>query len=190
VLVRPQRVIEYVLGGKDRLARSIWDGRGIWRLAGILLGVSLLAAIPYGVVSPQATWWKIAVLFTGSLVICFPSLHAFAQFFGLKLDLGRNFALSLIITATAALFTLGFFPIVWFIGYSISPGEGAVIVPEDLSRALLWLSLTLGLVQIGRCLADRNTRQQQKASLVLLFLLWTPLLIFITCRMCRLLGMM
>jgi hypothetical protein len=182
-------VFEYVLGGKDRLARSIRDGKGIWRLAGMLLAASLLAAIPYGLVSPRAEWWKIAVLFTGSLAICFPSLHAFGQFFGLRLDLGRNLALSLIITATAGLFTLGFFPIVWFLGYSIQPGEGTLVTPLDLSRMLLWLSLGLGLVQIGRCLGDRNTRQRQQAPLGLLFLLWTPLLIFITYRMSMLLGL-
>ena len=187
LFLRPQRSIEYILGSRERLSRSVWDGRHVWRLAAMLLAASLLAAIPYGIVAPRGNWWTIAVLFCGSLMICFPSLHTFAQFCGLRLDLGRNFALSLIITATASLFTFGFFPIIWFIQFSIAPAQATIVAPRDLSDLLLWISMLLGLVQIGRCLAGRDSRSRRQASIGLLFLLWAPLLIFITYRMALLL---
>jgi hypothetical protein len=187
-LKRPQQTIEYVLGSRSRLARSVWDGEAPWRLAAMLLAVSLLASIPYGIVSPHGDWWKIAVLYCGSLAICFPSLHIFAQFFGVKLKLMRSLALSMIITATAAIFTFGFFPIIWFLKFSIIRREQTVIGPDELSTFLLYVSLALGLVQIGRCLSDPGFRRAQKSpSLWFLFILWAPLLIFITYRMaCRL----
>jgi hypothetical protein len=188
---RPQRTIEYILGSSRRLARSVYDGGAPWRLAMMLLMVSLLAAIPYGIVSPRGDWWKIAALYCGSLAICFPSLHVFAQFFGVKLELLRSLALSMIITATAALFTFGFFPIIWFLNKSIVPGNDTVIRPQELSTFLLYTSLVLGLVQIARCLVAPGFRKAQRnASLGFLFILWTPLLIFITHRMAGLLELL
>jgi len=198
VLKRPEQTIEYILGSSSRLARSVWDGEAPWRLAAMLLATSLLASIPYGIVSPHpygivsphSNWWKIAVLYCGSLAICFPSLHIFAQFFGVKLKLMRSMALSMIITATAAIFTFGFFPIIWFLSVSIIPGQNSVVGPSQLSTFLLYVSLALGLVQVGRCLSDSSFRRAQRnPSLGFLFILWAPLLIFITHRMACLLEL-
>jgi hypothetical protein len=190
VLKQPQQTIEYILGSHGRLARSVWEGESPWRLAVMLLAVSLLASIPYGIVSPHGNWWKITVLYCGSLAICFPSLHIFAQFFGVKLKLMRSLALSMIITATAAIFTFGFSPIIWFLKFSILPREQTVIGPDELSTFLLYVSLALGLVQVGRCLSDPGFRRAQRnPSLIFLFILWAPLLIFITYRMTCLLRL-
>jgi hypothetical protein len=156
----------------------------------MLLAGSLLASIPYGIVSPRGNWWKIAVLYCGSLTICFPSLHIFAQFFGVKLKPMRSLALSMIITATASIFTFGFFPIIWFLKISIIPGDYTVITPNRLSTFLLYVSLALGLVQVGKCLSDPSFRRAQRnPSLGFLFVLWAPLLIFITHRMACLLEL-
>jgi hypothetical protein len=187
-LRQPQRTIEYVLGSSGRLARSVCDGGTPWRLAFMLLTVSLLAAIPYGIVAPHSGWWKIAALYCGSLAICFPSLHIFAQFFSVRLELLRSLALAMIITATSAFFALGFSPIVWFLKISIVPREQPIITPYDLSIFLLYVSLILGLVQIMRCLIGRGFRQAHGSPLlILLVVLWAPLLIFITHRMSMLL---
>ena len=162
VLRQPQRAIEYVLGSKERLARSLWEGPAVWRLGALLLAVSLLAAIPYGLVSPDSAWWKIAALYCGSLGVCFPSLHTFAQFLDVRLDLARSLAMSLIITATAALFTFAFFPVIWFLRHSIVPDDRTAIGPHELSIFLIAVSLALGLVQLGRCLADRAIQRQRR----------------------------
>jgi hypothetical protein len=191
VFKNPHRTIEYILGSSRRLARSVDSGKAPWRLAMMLLAVSLLAAIPYGVVAPRGNWWKIAALYCGSLAICFPSLHIFAQFFGVRLDLLRSLALSMVITATAAIFTFGFFPIIWFLKISIVANKYTFIGPGELSTFLLYVSLALGLMQIARCLISPGFRKaQQNPSLGLLFVLWAPLLIFITHRMADLLELL
>jgi hypothetical protein len=191
VLKRPQQAIEYILGSSSRLVRSVWEGEAPWRLAIMLLAASLLTSIPYGIVSPHGDWWKIAVLYCGSLAICFPSLHIFAQFFGVKLKLMRSLSLSMIITATAAIFTFGFSPIIWFLDKTIKPSEQTVIRPDQLSTFLLYVSLALGLVQVGRCLSDPGFRRAHRnLSLGFLFILWAPLLIFITHRMACLLELL
>ena len=85
-------MVEYILGGADRLARSLAEGRALWAIAAVLMAASVLATVPYGLLSPAASPWKIATLFTGSLLICFPCLYVFGQFLGFKLDLAQNLA--------------------------------------------------------------------------------------------------
>ena len=123
-LARPHRIIECVLGGKERLAANLTSGQALGWLVLLLLATSLLSTIPYGAFSPTRTFWKIAVLYTGSLLLCFPCLHTFAEFLGFRLGLGRTFALALVITSVAGLFTFGFFPIIWFIDFTTQAGAG------------------------------------------------------------------
>ena len=189
-LRRPYLIIEYVLGAKERLARSLSQGRSLWLLAFMLLVTSLLSTVPYGVLSPVKSFWKVAVLYTGSLFICFPCLHMFAQFLGFRFDLAQNSALALVITAVAGLFTFGFFPIIWFIDYTTRPGAGTLILPEQLSVFLLALSLLMGIVQMGRCLALEGMPAGEAGQFGLLVALWLPLLVFITYRMADLLALL
>jgi hypothetical protein len=189
VIARPHLLVEFILGGKDRLARSLADGKALGGLAAVLLAASILATIPYGLLSPAANFWKIATLYTGSLLICFPCLYAFGQFLGLRLDLARSLALALIITATAGLFTFAFAPIIWFITFSIRVDPQTAIRPRDLSAFLLAVSLLLGLAQMGRCLVDRNGPARRFEHLPYLMASWLPLLLFITWRMACLLEL-
>lgn len=188
-LVRPHLVIEYVLGAKERLARTLSEGQGLWQLALLLLLTSVFSTVPYGALSPARSFWRIAVLYTGSLAICFPSLHVFAQFVGFPFALAHNLALSLVITSVAGLFTFAFFPIIWFIDFSTRPGSGAVVLPGGLSVALLSVSLLLGIVQMARCLALRVGRRRGEGAFGLLIACWLPLFAFITRRMAAVLGL-
>lgn len=188
-LVRPHLVIDYVLGAKERLARNLSEGQGLWQLALLLLLTSVLSTIPYGALSPARSFWRIAMLYTGSLAICFPSLHIFAQFLGFPFALAHNLALSLVITSVAGLFTFGFFPIIWFIDFTTRPGSGAVVLPGELSVVLLSVSLLLGIVQMARCVALRTGPRREGGAFGLLIACWLPLFAFITRRMAALLGL-
>ena len=188
--LRPHRIVELILGRKERLARNLWQGRSLWVLALLLLLTSVVSTIPYGALSPTRSFWKIAILYTGSLLICFPCLHVFAQFLGFRLDLSQNFSLALVITSVAGLFTFGFCPIIWFIDYTTQYGAGKVVSPGGLSVFLLGFSLLMGIVHMGRCLLLQNGRARDVALLWVLIGLWLPLLTFITYRMARVLGLL
>ncbi len=188
--VLPHRIADVVLGGKDRLARNLVADRGLGWLALLLLLASLLATVPYGLLSPTQSFWRIAVFYTGSLLLCFPSLHVFAQFLGFTFSPAHNFALSLIITSVAGLFTFAFAPIIWFIGYTTAVDRELTISPADLSLLLLGVSLVMGIVQMGRCLALRGGVRRESAGFACLVIAWLLLFGFITYRMGLLLGIL
>jgi len=188
--VRPDLAAEVALGGAERLCRNLAEARGLWWLAGLLLATSLVAAVPYGAVPPTASFWRIAALFTGSLAICFPCLHVFSQFLGFRLRLSQNLALSLVLTSVAGLFTLGFFPIVWFIAATVDAAPGSLVQPKGLSVMLLTLSLVMGMVQMGRCLVSRHGLSRQARPFPALMSVWLVLLAFITYRMALVLALL
>ena len=188
-LLRPDLLAAHVLGSADRIALNLSAGGGVALLTVVLSAASLVATAPFGAASPVANWWNVAALYTGSLLITFPCLHVFLQFLGVRIGLVTNLALCLVITATAALFTLGFAPIIWFIDRTTRAGDGAVATASDLSRALLAVSLLMGVVQMGRCLASSPCGAGGTRSLRLPIVLWTPLLVFIVWRMAGVLGM-
>jgi hypothetical protein len=200
-LRRPDLLAANVLGATDRLSRNLSQGQGLWWLVAVLLTASVLAAIPYGAICPTSEnagavaqrlpgFYRIAVLFTGSLLICFPCLYMFLQLLGFRISLARNLALSLVVTGTAGLFTLGFFPIVWFIDATMNTTTGgASVTAADISRLLLSVSLLLGIVQMIRCLLSRGWSSGESSALFVLMGMWIPLLVFITYRMACLLGL-
>jgi hypothetical protein len=187
-LVRPDLLAAQVLGSADRIALNLSGGEGLGLLIVLLSGASLVATAPYGAFSPVESWWKVAALFTGSLLICFPSLHVFLQFLGVKISLARNLALSLVITATAGLFTLGFSPIIWFIDRTTRATDSSVVTPSDLSRLLLAVSLLMGVVQMGRCLAASRCGADDRSSMTAPIFVWIALYFFIVWRMAGVLG--
>ena len=189
-VTRPHLLVEYVLGGKDRLGSTLAGGKDIWPLAGLLMAVSLLATIPYGLLSPTGSFWKVAALFTGSLLICFPCLYTFGQFIGLRLGLAKSFALALIVTGTAGLFTFAFCPIIWFITISMQAVPESAVSPPGLSIFLLSVSGLLGILQMCRCLLATDVLSRRFANEPLLIAFWLILLVFITYRMAHLLEVL
>jgi len=188
-LVRPDLMAAHVLGSSDRMAQNLAAGENLGPLTAVLAVASLVASAPFGALSPFASAWKVAALFTGSLLICLPCLHVVLQFVGIRIDVVRNLSLALVITATAGLFTFGFFPIIWFIDLTTRAGEASVVAPVDLARLLLSASLLMGIVQMRRCLASGRWSEHQAGGMTAIVFLWLPLLLFIVWRMAAVLGM-
>lgn len=189
-MTRPHLLIECILGGRERLGSNLSAGSGIWTLVGLLMAASLVSTIPYGLLSPTGNFWKVAVLFTGSLMICFPCLYMFGQFIELRLGLASSLALALILTATAGLFTFAFCPIIWFITFSVRAVPDSAVSPSGLSIFLLGLSAMLGVIQMCRCLMAPALLARRLAREPLLVALWLVLLAFITYRMAYLLEVL
>lgn len=185
--LRPHRSIELVLAKWRRLASSIAEKHRLGLLVGLLLAVSVIAALPYGAVIGVDRLWRVSAFFLGSVLICFPSLHVFGAFLGFRSNIGQNLALALVISAVAALFSLSFAPILWFLATTMPDGASTSVL-QGISVILLLTGVVAGMIQLGRCLyVERRLRSGGADSL--LIVLWQVLLLFITCRMGVFLGL-
>ena len=179
VFRRPLRVIDVVLGEKERFVATVASGTRAWLLCGLLLSASLVFASPYGLVLGLERFWNIPALFVGSMLICFPSLQVFSAFVGLRIDTRQNLSFALLITTVAALFSFGFFPILWFLDVTME--SDSKVSTAQISIGLLSLSILGGLAQLGRCLAlARRTDLRTSPALLLA---WNALFLFISFRM-------
>jgi hypothetical protein len=188
---RPDRLAALVLAAPERLAANIAAGRGLPRLLMLLLVASVLFAIPYGAVLGVRFSWRVAVLYLGSTLICFPALHVFCSYLGSRVSLGQNLTLALTIPAVAALFTFGFAPILGFLRFSIPEsgrGPGASGEFGALSYLLLAVALFAGVGQLWRCLrAARELSPRPAYPLVLLC--WHVVFLYVLVRMGEVLGL-
>jgi len=181
----PHKTIECVLGNEDRLMKTVDEGLGLSKIIAMLFLASVVFAIPYGAAPPARGLWKIAVLYTGSMMICLPSLFVFGQYLRLRLSLAETLVVSLLITSVSAMFTLGFFPIIWFIDYTTGPGEGDATV-TGLSFTLLVISFVLGIAHMIRSL--KASGRFVETSVPATISVWLFLLAFITYRMASVVG--
>ena len=182
----PGRTFDVVLARRARLAASIAAPDDLRALVVVLLACTVLAAIPYGLVHGIASWWRIAALFGGSTLLCYPSLQVFGSYLGSELRPAQNAALALLVSSVAALFTLGFSPILWFLGLTMATGDR--IDAGTASIVMLALALLAGLAQLSQCLfGDRGLRTGRSVAL---FLFWQLLLLFVALRMARALGLL
>ena len=180
---RPQRILDVVFTDRARLVETVAAKRDLGLLVAVLLYASVLFALPYGAVLGWERFWRVALLFLGSLAICFPSLQVFCAYVGFRITLRQNMAMGLVITSAASLFTFGFFPILWFLRATML--SDSVVTPAHLSVALLVFSLLAGIGHLYRCLPRFNGGG---AGYVALMLVWQVLFVFITHRMATLLG--
>ena len=90
-----------------------------------------------------------------------------------------------VLSATAAVFTFGFFPVLWFLRATMD--VDSMITARHLSVLLLTASLFFGASQLLRCV--RHLGPAYLRSLPLLTL-WLALLCFITRRMARVLDLL
>ena len=177
--------MDVALAENPRFVATVAAGTNGWLLCKLLLFASLLFSIPYGVVLGFGRLWHVAALFVGSMLICFPSLQVFSAYIGLKIDTQQNFSLALLITSVAAIFSFGFFPILWFL--DVTMNDESVITSANISLGLLTISILAGLAQLGRCLLiARGTKLH--TSPYLLFA-WQGLFLFIAFRMAGVLEM-
>jgi|SRR5712671_328738 len=187
-LHHPQRLLGIILAERARLVTSIRAEASLWHLVAVLLLCSIVGALPFGAVLDRGKTGHVALLFTGSVLICFPSLQVFSSYLGVRLSIAQNLALALLIPAAAALFCFGFFPIYWFLEATM-PAERAVLSAKDIAIGLLTISLVLGLSHLNRCLFVDSALQEMRSSWLLL-LGWQSLLLFITYRMAVVLGIL
>ncbi len=186
VFLRPMRMLEVVLSEQEKLARTIASGDNLVILVLGLLYATVLFSLPFGAVIGIERFWRVAVLLVGSLGICLPSLHVFGAYIGCRISIRQNLALGLVITCVAALFTFGFFPIVWFLDATIE-SESARVSVGHLGVVLLAFSVVAGIVHLIRCLRRFHGLV---AAYPLVIIFWQALFIFITYRMARLLDLL
>lgn len=187
--LRPHRALEYVLEAPTRLEHALGEDRNQWLLCGLLAFAGVVFALPYGALPPVGGVLKIPLLFTGSVLICWPSLHVFGTYLGARISPSQGLALALLLSAVAGAFTLGFFPIVWFLHLTSESADRGTIGTGTVSIALLGVSLALAILQMFQLLV-RAAPVRDDGRLWILLAIWLALLLFITYRMARSLGIL
>ena len=180
-LRNPLRAIDLTLAEPDRVGANVVAGVALGRIVAVLLLSSLLFAIPYGCVLSLREWWKIVALTLGSTVICLPALFVFSSYLGQRMRLEQILVLGLMIPAVAALFTLGFAPILAFLRATMS--DSAMQVPwRSISNVLLSLAILAGIVQLWR--TWRAAREAAPSDLfALVLLVWHAVFLYVMVRM-------
>jgi hypothetical protein len=184
----PQRLLTVVLAERSRLVASLRAPEALPWLLLVLYLCGVLCTLPFSLVMDRTKVAHVAVLFSGSVLICFPALQVFGAYLGGKLTIAQNLALALVVPAAAALFCFGFFPIQWFLAATM-PKEHAVVSARDLAIGLLTVSLALGLGHLNRCVLLGGALRELRSNWLLL-LGWQALLVFITWRMAQALGIL
>jgi hypothetical protein len=184
----PHRAIDLVLTQRERWIASLAQGRQAPRLLAVLLVTSLLYSLPYGLLLDPRRCWQIAALYLGSVAICFPSLHVFSSFLGVRLRVEQSLALALLTATVASIFSLGFAPVFWFLSLTM-PDRHSTASLQGITCLLLTVSLLAGLLQLGRCSRGASRMLGGKAF-PRLVILWQGLLVFITYRMGEYLGIL
>lgn len=185
-LRRPLRLVDLVLAAPQRIAANVERELALIPLALLFLLASVVCAIPYGCVLGSDSWWRVVVLYLGSTLICLPSLHVFSSYLGMRVSLPQILVLALTIPAVAALFTLGFAPILAFLRATMDASSEQVSW-RTLSNALLAIALLAGIAQLWRSLlAAKGFRAH--AGFVVVLLVWHGLFLHVLLRMADALG--
>lgn len=183
-LLRPHRWVDLLLTERKRWTLTVTMDRHPGLLVAIMLAASLIYALPFGFVLGFERFWHIAALYLGSVAICLPSLHIFAGYLGLGLRAGQTLSLGVLVSSVASIFSVGFAPIVLFLGATMS-GSSTM---KTVAYMLLAVSLFAGMGQLMRSLRIRAD-QERVANLLVLMIVWQCLLLFITFRMGVFLGL-
>ncbi|GEM_PF-2991859 len=186
----PASMLELLLSQRERFTHTLSEPKSLPWLALVLICASLVASIPFGLLSPMQSLWKPAALFCGSLLICFPSLHVFSLFLGYRPSLEQNAVLTLLICSVASTFAMAFSPIVWFIRISTRAHEETVMTPEFMAQLFLLSALLLGVFHMLRHLKSWTQTQDVATPSQALMFCWIPLLLFISYRMALLLQIL
>ncbi len=183
-LLRPDRLAEIVLGEPERLAASAAAGRELGPLLLLLVATSALFAVPIACVHSLPGFWKVALLFLGSTLLCVPALLVFAAYLGLRLRIAPLLVPALAIPAVAALFSFGFAPILAFLRATMDDGDG--LGWRELSALLLMVAVAAGIGQLWRCLAA-TPGEVRRGGFRCLVAVWLAVFLHVAWRMARLL---
>ena len=107
-------------------------------------------------------------------------------YLGVRLQPIQCLAIALVIPSAAALFTLGFAPIYWFLQFTMPAADAGWNVTRIV---LLVLSLVLALSHVNRCLYS-DARLAPLRDSWALWAGWQLLVVFLTWRMAETLGML
>jgi hypothetical protein len=185
-LLRPHRMIELVLVERARLSKTVADRTHLATLSALMVSATVLMALPLGVLLGGVQMWKVAALLLGSLFICFPSLHVFSSYLGCRMSVLQNLVLALVLTAVAAMFALGFAPIVWFVGVSTATGSST---PGTVAAVLLCVSVALGMIHLSRCVMG-DAALRPSGPYRALMLVWQSMFAFVAYHMADFLGLL
>lgn len=186
-LTRPHRMVDVVLGERHRLSANVRTGSELRSVVMTLLLCSTVFSLPFALIDGWGRILHVAALFLGSVLLCFPSFLVFASYLGVKLHAAQSLTIALIIPAAAAVFTLGFAPIYWFL--DVTMPEDGVLGGVAVRVGLLVISLALGLSHVNRVMfADKNMKALRDN--LALWLGWQVLLIFLSYRMALTLGLL
>lgn len=186
-LWHPLRTVDVVLASPERVAANVDARVALGRLVVVFLVCGALFSVPFGFVLGVESWWRVAMLYLGSTLICLPSLYVFTSYTGTRVSLTQILVLALIVPASAAVFTLGFAPILEFLTVTMSP-EHTTIDVRSIARVLLGISLAAGIVQLWRCFLGAR-QQPQPVLLALVLLVWHGVFLYVFVRMFRVLAL-
>ncbi len=185
--LRPHRAIDVILAQRARWITSVAEKRELVLLVSLMFSTSLFYAVPYGAVIGWDRYWQISALYLGSVAICFSSLHVFSAYLGVRISLAQSLAMAILVSSVAAIFSFGFFPILWFLSATMTD-ENSVGTVRAISVFLLSISLLAGILQLFRCLMP-ETPLSTYGSFTILIFFWQALLAFIAYRMGLFLGL-
>ncbi len=186
-LWHPLRTVDVVLATPERVAANVDGEVALGRLAFMFLLCGLVFAIPYSCVLGIEDWWRVTTLYLGSTLICLPSLFVFTSYMGTRVSLAQIVVLALMIPASAALFTLGFAPILEFL--RLTMGDASKEIGwASISKVLLGISLAAGVIQLWRCFLSAR-QHANPALLALVLVVWHGVFLYVFSRMFTVLGL-
>ena len=174
----PLASFDLVLAQQARLSQTIRHGERPLLLAMALFFTTLLFSLPFGAVVDISRFWRVALLLLGSLAICLPSLAVFSSYLGGKVDVRQHLSLGLVLTGVAALFTFGFFPVLWFL--RVTMADDSVLGVPQLSMVLLIVAQFAGVARLLRVLGNLSGVGESYRPVIAG---WLFLFSFITYRM-------
>ena len=172
---------ELVLAHPGRIAATLPVRDRVAALLRVLAIATAVASLPFGFVHDPTGFWKVAVLFAGPVLLCWPALQVFGSFCGRTLHPAQTLALTLVVSSTAALFSLGFTPILWFLGATMTAGDR--IDHSILALLMLVAAMAAGLLQLLRCVAHDKSHDPGRA--LPLLVAWQIVVVLVAMRMGR-----
>lgn len=87
---RPHRMLDVVLGERFRLSANVRTATNLRGLVAALLVCSTLFSLPFALVDGPSRVLHVALLFLGSVLLCFPSFLVFASYLGVRLHAAQS----------------------------------------------------------------------------------------------------
>jgi hypothetical protein len=188
MLRAPFGLADLVLGQRRRLAMNMAQEHRLPTLALVLTAATVGFALPFGAVLGPARCWRVAALWLGGVAICLPSLQVFGTYLGARLTWMQTLCVSLTASATAALFTFAFAPILAFVRLTMA--EGRVVDAHDGATLFLVVSMLAGVGQLLRFLRRGTALAPVGRSLEPVLFPWLALFLFINLRLASVLDLL